>query len=89
MWRLAYAADGKTLYTAGEDRFVKAWDALKLNELKVYDAQPDTILSEADGSRDFLGRPPITLHTPECKTGHESWPERPVQMEKYPVLDCP
>ena len=47
VWRLAYAADGKTLYTAGEDKFVKSWDALKLTELKVYDAQSDAILDFA------------------------------------------
>ena len=31
----------------GEDRVVKAWDALKLTERKVYDAQTDTILDFA------------------------------------------
>ena len=45
--RLGYTKDGKTLFTAGEDRVVKAWDALKLTEKKVYPPHPDSILDLA------------------------------------------
>ena len=59
VWRLAYTADGKTLFTTGEDRFVKSWDAAKLTELKVYDAHPDAILDFAlrpDGKQFAIAR---------------------------------
>src|SRR5207237_6045536 len=36
VWRLGYAADGKTLFTAGEDRVVKGGDAAKLTESEVF-----------------------------------------------------
>jgi WD40 repeat protein len=43
--RLVYAADGKTLYSLGEDRTVKAWDAAKMTEGKVYAKQPEAVLA--------------------------------------------
>src|SRR5262249_51434055 len=45
--RLAYSADGKTLYSLGEDKRVKAWDAARMVERKVYAPQPDTPLALA------------------------------------------
>jgi hypothetical protein len=45
--RLGYTADGKTLFTAGEDKVVKAWDAAKLVEKRVYPPHPDAILDLA------------------------------------------
>ncbi|MBX9579199.1 MAG: WD40 repeat domain-containing protein [Gemmataceae bacterium] len=45
--RLGYTKDGRTLFTAGEDKVVKAWDAAKLVEKKVYPAHPDAILDLA------------------------------------------
>ena len=59
VWRLAYSADGTTIYTVGEDRIVKSWAAGKLTEQKVYDAQPDTILDftlRQDGKQFALAR---------------------------------
>lgn len=59
VWRLAYTSNGKTLYTVGEDRLVKAWDAIRLTESKVYDVQPDAILDFAlrpDGKQFALAR---------------------------------
>lgn len=59
VWRLAFADAGKTLYTVGEDRIVKQWDASKLTETKVFDAQPDAILAFAvrpDGKQLALAR---------------------------------
>jgi WD40 repeat protein len=50
IWRLAYTADGKLLYTVGEDRVIKRWDAARITETKTYDPQPDAIL-------DFAVRP--------------------------------
>jgi WD40 repeat protein len=47
LWRLAYTADGKAIYTAGEDRVIKQWDAAKLTETRVYEAQKDSILDLA------------------------------------------
>jgi WD40 repeat protein len=45
--RLAYAADGRTLYSASEDRTVKAWDAARMVERRVYPRQPAAILALA------------------------------------------
>lgn len=45
--RLGYTKDGKTLFTAGEDKVVKAWDAAKLVEKKVYPPHPDAVLDLA------------------------------------------
>ena len=32
VWRIAYTADGRRLFSVGEDRVVKAWDAVKMVE---------------------------------------------------------
>lgn len=45
--RLVYSHDGQTLYSLSEDRTVKAWDAAKLVEKKVYPAQPEAALTLA------------------------------------------
>jgi WD domain, G-beta repeat len=84
VWRLAYTADGHTLYTAGEDRIIKAWDAAKLTESKVFDAQPDTILDLAlrpDGKQLAVARFDGALVFLDPITGKSSTPplgERPV-----------
>jgi hypothetical protein len=56
---LAYDAEGKTLYSLGEDRVVKVWDAATLIERRVYPAQPETTLALAvrpDHKQVALGR---------------------------------
>jgi hypothetical protein len=57
--RLAYSRDGKTLYSLGEDRVAKAWTVAPLTEKRVYEKQPETVLSlavSADGKQIALGR---------------------------------
>jgi hypothetical protein len=57
--RLVYSADGKTLYSLGEDRRARAWDTTRLVERRVYDRQPEVVLSLAvrpDGKQLALGR---------------------------------
>lgn len=57
--RLVYAADGKTLYSLSEDRSIKAWETAKLTEKKVYEKQPEAVLSlavSADHKQIALGR---------------------------------
>jgi WD40 repeat protein len=57
--RLAYTADGITLYSVGEDKVIKAWDAAKMTESKVYPRQPETVLAMAlrpDGKQLAVGR---------------------------------
>ncbi|MDB5313706.1 MAG: translocation protein TolB [Gemmataceae bacterium] len=58
VWRLGYTADGSTLFSCGEDRVIKAWDAARMAEVKVFPAQPDTILDLAvrpDGKQIAVG----------------------------------
>jgi hypothetical protein len=38
--RLAFGHDGTSLYSLGEDRVTKVWDAAKLTEQRVYDRHP-------------------------------------------------
>jgi WD40 repeat protein len=45
--RLTYSQDGKTLYSVGEDRSVKAWDANRMVERTVYPKQADAVLAFA------------------------------------------
>jgi len=57
--RLAYSADGAALYTAGEDKVIKAWDTAKMTESKVYATQPESVLTLAlrpDGKQLAIGR---------------------------------
>src|SRR5262249_14100482 len=48
--RLVYSPDGKTIYSLGEDRIIKSWDAARLVERKVYPRQPESILALAIGA---------------------------------------
>jgi len=57
--RLGYSADGQTLYSLGEDRFIKSWDTAKMVERKVYARQSETTLALAlrpDGKQLAVGR---------------------------------
>jgi WD40 repeat protein len=57
--KLIYSADSGTLYSLGQDRVVKAWNAERMVEKKVYDRQSETVLSMAlrpDGKQLALGR---------------------------------
>lgn len=45
--RLTYSTDGKTLYSLGEDRVLKAWITATMTERRVYAKQPETPLSLA------------------------------------------
>jgi WD40 repeat protein len=57
--RLIYSADSKTLYSLGEDRIVKSWDAARMVERKVYERQPEEVLALAlpgDHKQIALGR---------------------------------
>lgn len=59
VWRLAYSRDGQALFSVGEDRIIKAWNATKMTETKVYAAMPDAILDFAlspDGKKFAVAR---------------------------------
>ena len=82
VWRLGHTSDGKTLFTAGEDRIVKSWDALKLTEQKVFDTQPDAILDFAlrpDGKQFALARfdgAGVLIDAATGKVAHELMPTK-------------
>lgn len=58
VWRLGYTGTGHTLYSVGEDHVVKAWDAAKMVETKVFAAQKEAVHDlavRADGKQLAVG----------------------------------
>jgi len=85
--RLAYTPDGATLYSLSEDRTVKAWDAQRMVERKVYDRQPETVLSLAvrpDGKQLALGRYDGVLVLLDAATGKRQ--AQPLPIKPKPPL---
>jgi hypothetical protein len=83
--RLAFTSDGSTLYSLSEDRTLKAWDAKQMVERKVYERQPETILSLAvrsDGKQIALGRYDGVLALLDATTGK-------TQAEPLPIKPKP
>lgn len=57
--RLCYAPDGATLFSASEDRRIKAWDSATMSEKLLFEPQSDTVLGMAlapDGKSLAVGR---------------------------------
>lgn len=57
--RLMYSSDGASLFTVGEDKVLKAWNAAKMTESKLYPRQAETVLAMAlrpDGKQLAVGR---------------------------------
>ncbi len=86
--RLRYTADSKTLYSLGDDRKLKAWEADRLVERRVYPVQPElalTFVLRPDGKQASLGRfdgALVVLDTADGKTVAQPLPVKP----KPPVL---
>src|SRR5207253_1313343 len=86
--RLVYSADGKTLYSLGEDRVIKAWQTADMVERRVYARQPEATLALAvrpDQKQIALGRydgAVVILDEATGKTLSEPLPIKP----KPPVL---
>jgi hypothetical protein len=87
--RLAYSADGSTLYSLSDDRTAKAWDTAHLVERTVYASQPDTPLALAvrpDGKQLAIGHFDGALLLLEAATGKvqaQPLPSKP----RPPVLE--
>jgi WD40 repeat protein len=87
--RLAYGPTGQTLYSLSEDRTVKAWDAAKMVEQRIYAKQPDAPLALAlrsDRGQLAIGRYDgglVLLDEPTGKVQSEPLPLKP----KLPVLN--
>ncbi len=87
--RLAYAADGKTLYSLGENGAAKAWDAGRMVERTVYPTQPETPLTLAvrpDQKQIAIGRYDGALVLLEEASGKVQSQPLPVKP-KPPVLN--
>src|SRR5207302_4204729 len=85
--RLAYAADGKTLYSLSEDRTLKAWDAAQMVERKLYAVQPETPLALAvrpDGKQLALGRYDGAVVLLDAATGQVQ--SQPLPLKPKPPL---
>src|SRR5262249_39400532 len=70
--RLLYTPDGRRLFTAGEDRAIKAWQTVSLTEQKVYEQQPDwptALALSPDGRRLGAGRYDGSLVLYDAETG--------------------
>src|SRR5262249_55730162 len=83
--RLAYDADGKTLYSLGEDRTAKAWDTANMVERKVYPKQTETPLALAvrpDRKQVALGRYDGAVVLLDAATGK-------VQAQPLPLKPVP
>ena len=88
VWRLAFSADGTTLFSLAEDGEVKAWDTDKWVEKHVYPRQPDVVRGfalRADGKYIALGRHDgvlLTLGVTDAKSAKTLWPApaRPPQI---------
>jgi WD40 repeat protein len=86
--RLAYAADGQTLYSLSEDHSAKAWDAGRMVERRVYPRQPEATLALAvrpDQKQLALGRYDGALVLLDEATGKVQSQPLPVKP-KPPVL---
>jgi hypothetical protein len=78
--RLIYAPDGMTLYSLGEDRVLKSWDAATMLERHVYEKQPDSVLAAAlrpDQKQIVLGRYDGSLTFVETDTGKTRYQSLP------------
>ena len=83
--KLVYGKDGKTLYSVAEDGTVKAWDARKMVETKVYDRQPETVLSlelSPDQKQLVLGRFDGHLVFVDTKTGKQTADLTPAKLRE-------
>lgn len=85
--RLAYAGDGKALYSLSEDRTAKSWDSARMVERTVYPRQPETVLSLAvrpDGRQLALGRFDGAVAVLDAATGKTATKPLPIKP-KPPV----
>ncbi len=95
--RLGYTGDGKELFTVGEDGVVKAWDAAKMAEARVFPAQPDVPLGFAvrpDGKQLAVGLyngTALLLDAATGKTAAQPLPAKPVapKVEKLSTTGVP
>ena len=86
--RLRYAADSRTLYSLGDDRILKSWDADRLVENRVFPAQLELALTFAlrpDGKQASLGRFDGAVVELDLATGKTSSQPLPIKP-KPPVL---
>lgn len=68
--KIVYSRNGKTLYSLGQDRIVKAWDADRMVESRVFEKLPDTGLAMALGNGEIaVGLYDGTIRILDSKTG--------------------
>jgi WD40 repeat protein len=81
---LAFSGDGATLFSVGQDGVVKAWDAAKMTEGRVFPAQQDVVLGfgvRGDGRQLALGLfngSALLVDATSGKTSAQALPAKPV-----------
>lgn len=70
--KLLFSRDSKTLFSLGQDRVIKAWDAGTMVEKKIYDRQPESLLCmclHEKANQIIVGRYDGVVQLIDMKTG--------------------
>ncbi|MBI2432110.1 MAG: pre-peptidase C-terminal domain-containing protein, partial [Candidatus Hydrogenedentes bacterium] len=90
--QVAYAPDGKTVYSAGNDSHLKAWDIESMTERFVFETQSDWVQAlalSADGQRLAVGRFDASSAVYLAADGQRVWPQDETQLAQAAKAPVP